>query len=594
MLVLPFAGRVKRRPLWLGAAAVVSAAGVLVSALPHLTGRRRPLTAAGEGSAESGRLCRGADVASEVADCGGPSASRDWGSIAVIFLGQVLFGAVNGVFWIFGMTYADDNTTRANSPLQVALSMAGRVTGPALGYLLGAACLRVNSDPWDDPGLGEGDPRWIGAWWAGFVVVGVLLLILGPFMMLFPATLPLEKSDGMSRKGGKPDPGGDWAREFSSVLRRLVSNKPYMLNVLSTVAFAFAISGVGVFMPKYIEFQFHQKASTSGGLGGLSKTLSAFAGIAAAGAFMAKVKVRARSAAAFCASGVLLSAAAFLVASQLQCEGRLHDGGGAAAECTAACACGSAAFAPVCAADGETAFVSPCHAGCTAARTSFVAGLGENRTIYFDCRCVAKGNGSYPWWARAAAAAPTEESHQPPVVASAAAAAASGVARAAEAVGGFCPSRCSAMLYAVLGLLGLASLVTSAARVPNFICFMRSVEVRDKAASMALGFGLISLFALLPAPLVYGALIDSACAVWAERCGKRGNCLVYDADKLRHNFCGLTTAVLLVGFVFDLGVWYYIKDVEIYDAEEGGGGGGEGNAGDRSYEMADTAATVNS
>ena len=33
---------------------------------------------------------------------------------------------------------------------------------------------------------------------------------------------------------------------------------------------AIIVSGLASFMPKYLEFQFHQTASTSGGLGGLS------------------------------------------------------------------------------------------------------------------------------------------------------------------------------------------------------------------------------------------------------------------------------------------------------------------------------------
>ena len=63
--------------------------------------------------------------------------------------------------------------------------------------------------------------------------------------------------------------------------------------------------------------------------------------------------------------------------------------------------------------------------------------------------------------------------------------------------------------------------------------------------------------------------------VWGEKCGERQNCLVYDTERLQRNFCGLTAAVLLVGFVFDLGVWYYIKDVEMYDDDEGEDGKGE-------------------
>ena len=193
MLILPFAGKVKRRPLWLGVATVVSAVGVLISAIPHFTGRQQITSTDG---AKSVQLC--GDTEKEDDECEVSNQVKDLGSIAIIFFGQVLFGLVNALFWIFGMTYADDNTTRANSPFQVALSMAGRVTGPTLGYFLGALCLKINSEP--QSGFDESDPRWIGAWWVGFVVVGALLMMLGPFLTLFPATLPLEKSDGMSQR----------------------------------------------------------------------------------------------------------------------------------------------------------------------------------------------------------------------------------------------------------------------------------------------------------------------------------------------------------------------------------------------------------
>ena len=385
------------------------------------------------------------DTEKEDDECEVSNQVKDLGSIAIIFFGQVLFGLVNALFWIFGMTYADDNTTRANSPFQVALSMAGRVTGPTLGYFLGALCLKINSEP--QSGFDESDPRWIGAWWVGFVVVGALLLMLGPFLTLFPATLPLEKSDGMSQNRRKiakePESAADWAREFSEVSRRLMSNKPYVFNLLSTVAFVFATSGVGTFMPKYLEFQFRQRASTSGGLGGLSKTLSAFVGIVAAGVVMSKVEVRARSAAAYCASGVFLSAMAFVVASQLSCE----QGGSIRDEICIDCDCDDAAFAPICAADGETTFASPCHAGCRSAEKS------GNQTFYFGCACVAKGPlGLRPFWDR-------EERNIPLLVTSPI----SAVSSNATAVEGYCPADCSTALYVVLGLLG------KVARWQNFI-----------------------------------------------------------------------------------------------------------------------------
>lgn len=39
--------------------------------------------------------------------------------------------------------------------------------GPALGFLLGALCTAVYVDPLHDPGYASDDPRWVGAWWLG-------------------------------------------------------------------------------------------------------------------------------------------------------------------------------------------------------------------------------------------------------------------------------------------------------------------------------------------------------------------------------------------------------------------------------------------
>ena len=51
----------------------------------------------------------------------------------------------------------------------------------------------------------------------------------------------------------------------------------------------------------------------------------------------------------------------------------------------------------------------------------------------------------------------------------------------------------------------------------------------------------MSLFAMLPSPIIYGAIIDNTCLLWQEECGETTNCLLYDTDKLREALM-LTTA----------------------------------------------------
>ena len=45
----------------------------------------------------------------------------------------------------------------------------------------------------DNPDFGPGDPRWIGAWWMGFVLQGILLVIFTIPIALFPRKLPSQK-----------------------------------------------------------------------------------------------------------------------------------------------------------------------------------------------------------------------------------------------------------------------------------------------------------------------------------------------------------------------------------------------------------------
>lgn len=61
----------------------------------------------------------------------------------------------------------------------------------------------------DDSGLSTGDPRFIGAWWLGYLMVGLLLLLVSWPMFLFPGqfsgapvqTIDLKKK--MKESGGK-------------------------------------------------------------------------------------------------------------------------------------------------------------------------------------------------------------------------------------------------------------------------------------------------------------------------------------------------------------------------------------------------------
>lgn len=43
----------------------------------------------------------------------------------------------------------------------------------------------------------------------------------------------------------------------------------------------------------------------------------------------------------------------------------------------------------------------------------------------------------------------------------------------------------------------------------------------------------------VPCPIVYGAVVDSACLVWEYACGERGACWLYDSNVFRMFYHGM-------------------------------------------------------
>lgn len=80
-------------------------------------------------------------------------------------------------------------------------------------------------------------------------------------------------------------------------------------------------------------------------------------------------------------------------------------------------------------------------------------------------------------------------------------------------------------------------------------CLARCVDPIDKSMALGTTSSLLNMFAFIPYPLVYGAILDSSCLVWEEKCGRRGNCWLYDTDKLRYSLHLVTIAFLAVASI---------------------------------------------
>jgi len=132
----------------------------------------------------------------------------------------------------------------------------------------------------------EGDPNWIGAWWLGFPVIGTCIVIFAAPLLLFPERLPKDYTDASKRKKEEESKNMLEPKKLSSssnsirptgisdvkspkfiaAMKRLVTNKVFIYNFGSTLFYVFGFMGFGTFMPKYMEYNFRMKASSTAGI----------------------------------------------------------------------------------------------------------------------------------------------------------------------------------------------------------------------------------------------------------------------------------------------------------------------------------------
>lgn len=191
------------------------------------------------------------------------------------------------------------------------------------------------------------------------------------------------------------------------------------------------------------------------------------------------------------------------------------------ADCNADCNCAGVKYSPVCHEASKTTFFSACHAGC--------------RTILDDkqfgnCSCLPLDEpsriGGFEYLSSSKAFI---SEHQTYVTDSQALPSFFDTVKA-----GPCTGNCNwpyllfTVLTCVIQTLGCSG------KIGNVLVNYRSVEKRDKSFAQGITLMIVSLLALIPGPIIYGAIIDSTCLIWEESCGTRGNCWFYHRDSFRY------------------------------------------------------------
>lgn len=71
----------------------------------------------------------------------------------------------------------------------------------------------------------------------------------------------------------------------------------------------------------------------------------------------------------------------------------------------------------------------------------------------------------------------------------------------------------------------------------NIFFQYRSVSEEERSFALGMQFVIFRLFGYIPAPILFGNLIDSTCLLWKSTCGEKGGrCLLYDIEQFRYRY----------------------------------------------------------
>ncbi|BES92194.1 Organic anion [Nesidiocoris tenuis] len=467
---------------------------------------------------------------------------QEEGNIApqiILFLAQFISGIGGSLYYTLGVAYMDDNIKKSKTPALVSLSYFIRMLGPALGYTLSSLCLKFYISPTLTPKISNTDPRWLGAWWIGWLILGTLMFLSASLLGLFPKTLPRAH---MRRLQSKPKLDSEAEmpasiRDMIATFERLMKNPILMCNNFAAIFYFMGYMPYWIFMPKYIEIMYKTSASEASFVTGTVGLIFSACGILISGLVITKYKPGARPLALWNVVVGAISVVGLLSYAFLGCP--THDQKGliegtneliTLSECNSDCHCDYVKYSPVCA-HGES-FISPCHAGCR----NYIA-YGNGSKIFTDCSCVKNS---------------TTDNFELPSIAHP----------------GPCPVDCTTKFYTFLAVVCLLKFSGATGRASNFLVSVRCVAEKDKPVSMGLGLMMMSLFAFMPSPIFFGYIIDTTCLVWGKTCSGTGNCWLYNGESLRYIMNFTAAGFVFVGMLFDGGVWYFVKGLKIFDDED--------------------------
>ncbi|XP_004586346.2 solute carrier organic anion transporter family member 4C1 [Ochotona princeps] len=532
-----FFGERGHKPRWLAFASFMIGLGALVFSLPQFF----------SGQYHLGSIFKDTCLTARNSTSCTSSASSLSNYLYVFILGQLLLGMGGTPLYTLGTAFIDDSAPTHTASLYIGIGYSMSILGPAIGYVLGGQLLTL----YIDAALGqrvdvtEDDPRWLGAWWIGFLICWFfawsLIIPFSCFPKHLPGTAKIQDAKVSQTHQTKSSSSqhtdenfGKSFKDFPAALKNLMRNTVFMCLVLSTSSEALVTTGFATFLPKFIENQFGLTSSFAATLGGAILIPGAALGQILGGVIVSKFKMTCKNTMRFAlaTSGVALVLSFVFVYAK--CENQPFAGvsetyngtgelGNLTAPCNADCNCLRSYYYPVCGEDGVQYF-SPCFAGCV--NTISKAKPKE----YHNCSCTQR---------------------QPEVTSDS-----EGLSFKAKA--GKCQSQC-ANLPVFLGVFFMTIVFTFMAGTPITVSILRCVNQRQRSLALGMQFMLLRLLGTIPGPIIFGTTIDSTCILWdINECGIKGACWTYDNIKMAHMLVAISVTCKIITMIFNgLAIFLY-------------------------------------
>ncbi|XP_003405728.1 solute carrier organic anion transporter family member 1C1 isoform X1 [Loxodonta africana] len=476
-----------------------------------------------------------------------------------VFLGNLLRGIGETPIQPLGITYLDDFAGEDNAAFYIGCVQTVAIIGPIFGFLLGSLCAKLYVDigfvNLDHISITPKDPQWVGAWWLGYLIAGVISLLAAVPFWCLPKSLQRprgrEDSNSSSEKSkfivddhtdyqiycGEKAKIIEMARDFLPSLKNLFGNPVYFLYLCASSVQFNSLFGMVTYKPKYIEQHYGQSTSKANFVIGLINIPAVALGIFSGGIVMKKFRIGVCGAAKLYLGSSVFGYLLFLSLFALGCENSevagltvsyqgtksvSYNEQALFTDCNSRCKCSETKWEPMCGENGIT-YASACLAGCQ----NFTRN-GKN-IMFYNCTCVG------------IAASKSGNS--------------SGMVGRCQKDNG-----CPKMFLYFLVISVITSYTLSLGGIPGYILLLRCIKPQLKSFALGIYTLAIRVLAGIPAPVYFGVLIDTSCLKWGfKRCGSRGSCRLYDSNAFRHIYLGLTVMLGTVSIFLSIAVLFILK-----------------------------------